>query len=193
MTDAAARTRLTKEGRRAQLLDCAEQILLELGPTAVTMERLAERAGVSKALPYAHFENADAVLRATHARIVGSLGQRLIDALTTAEPTIDRRERTELLVETYLDTVQDIGPVLGVVTAPGSRTVELADGDQRLGVRFLAELLGAHFGVAPDRARLIAPVMLPLATGAVTAWAAGHGDREQVAALMADLFECAMG
>lgn len=192
MSDAPTRTRLRKEDRRDQLLDAAEKILLEQGTAGVTMERLAEFAGVSKALPYSHFENADAVLLAVYGRVVGDLGSRLVDALEGA-PTEPRRDRTTLLVDTYLDTVAEIGPVLGVVTAPGSRTAELADGDQRLGVRFLTDLLVDQFAVAPARASLAAPIMLATATGSVAAWQAGDGTRAEIAALMVDLFETAMG
>lgn len=193
MADAPNRTRLRKEDRRDQLLDRAAQLLLDQGEAAVTMERLAERAGVSKALPYSHFENADAVLVAVYDRVVGELGRRLVEALEAIDPATPRRERTTLLVRTYLDAVADIGPVLGVVTAPGSRAAELADADQRLGVRFLAELLTTQFAVDAARARLAAPVMLAIATGSVVAWLEGDGAREAIESLMVDLYEAAMG
>lgn len=47
-------------------------MLLERGAAAITMEGLAVQAGVSKALPYIHFDNAEAVLiGCTNARSPG--------------------------------------------------------------------------------------------------------------------------
>lgn len=47
--------RLPKEERRAQLLDVAYEIIEEEGTDALTLARLAERAGVSKPIAYDHF------------------------------------------------------------------------------------------------------------------------------------------
>ena len=50
------------EDRRDHLLDEAAAILVAHGAAVLTMERLAESAGVSKALPYKHFDNVQHVL-----------------------------------------------------------------------------------------------------------------------------------
>lgn len=139
------------------------------------MERVAEWAGVSKALPYAHFDNSDDMLVALYQRVVGTLGDRIITALESAATDDDL---VAVLVEAYLDTVVDLGPVLGAVTAPGSLTVELADDGRRVGPQFAARVLRDHFGVPADRARAAAPVILAALTGAVRAWADGEADRD---------------
>lgn len=171
------RSRLSREARREQLLDAAARLVVDRGSTAVTMERLAEWAGVSKALPYAHFDNSDEVLVALYRRVVTELGQRVLDALESAEPGIDK---VELVVRTYLDTVADLGPVLSAVTAPGSQSAALADGDQRIGPRFVARLLIDHFDLPRSRADAVAPILLAALTGAVAAWADRAGTRRQV-------------
>jgi AcrR family transcriptional regulator len=58
----ARSTKLTRGERRESLLDAATELLGAGGPGAVTMEGVAAAAGVTKALPYRHFPNADAVL-----------------------------------------------------------------------------------------------------------------------------------
>jgi len=138
-----------------------------MGEGAVTMERVAEWAGVSKALPYSHFENSDDVLVALYAQVVGELGERIVSALEASDPESDR---VPLLVATYFDAVADIGPILGAVTASGSRTSELADGDHKVGPRFVAKLLTKHFDVPREHARGAAPILLASLTGAVLAW-----------------------
>ena len=55
--------RLSAAQRREQFLDVAAQLVVEQGADAVTMEAVAARAGVSKALSYRYFDNAGALLR----------------------------------------------------------------------------------------------------------------------------------
>jgi AcrR family transcriptional regulator len=162
-----SRSRLSRAARREQLLDAAAELLVEMGEGAVTMERVAEWAGVSKALPYSHFENSDDVLVALYSRVVGQLGERILAAIESSDPSTDR---APLLVATYFDAVADIGPILGAVTASGSRTAELADGDHKVGPRFVARLLTDHFGIPREPARAAAPILLASLTGAVLAW-----------------------
>lgn len=171
-----SRSRLSREARREQLLDVATELVVTKGAEAVTMERLAEWAGVSKALPYSHFENRDDVLIALYQRVVGELGRRIIEAMEGAAPGTDK---VELVVTTYLDTVADLGPVLSAVTAPGSHSARLADGDRRAGPRFVARLLREHFGESEARARAAAPVVLAGLNGAVGAWSACAASRRE--------------
>ena len=172
---------MTREDRRTQLLDAAQRLLLERGTGGVTMERLAEYAGVSKALPYSHFENSDEVLIAVHQRVVNELGRRIIEALEASSPSDDR---VAIVVETFFATVGALGPVLGIVTAAGSRAAELADADQQIGSRFAADLLGHYFGVDVKRRRAAAPLVVATLAAAAAAWAqrqAPRRDLEQVA------------
>lgn len=170
------RSRLTRDARREQLLDAAARLLVERGAAAVTMERLAEWSGVSKALPYAHFDNSDEVLIALHRQVVSELGSRILDALASADHQTDR---VPVVVRAYLDTVADLGPVLKAVTAPGSHSSELADRD-RVGPRFVARLLVEHFDVPQPRADAVAPVVLAAFTGAVAAWSDRVAKRAEV-------------
>ena len=54
--------RLTRAQRRDHLLDAAAELVGLKGVGAVTMEGVAARAGVSKALPYTHFDDATDLL-----------------------------------------------------------------------------------------------------------------------------------
>lgn len=175
-TSEAARSRLSRDARREQLLDAAAGLMVEQGAGAVTMERVAEYAGVSKALPYSHFDNSNDVLVALYHRVVGELGSRILEALHGAA---DDADLVELLVTTFLDTVVDIGPVLGAVTAPGSPAAVLADADQRIGPTFVAGIMVEHFDVPRRRAEAAAPVALSALVGAVAAWGDGVASRRQ--------------
>src|SRR5205823_5613658 len=75
------RRRLPGDLRRRQLLDVAIELLSEGGAEAVTMEGVAARAGVSKALGYRYFDNADQLLLALHDREMAEMGIRVRSAL----------------------------------------------------------------------------------------------------------------
>ena len=74
------RPRLTRNARRDQLLDAAAVLIVSEGIPALTMERLAVRAGVSKALPYSHFERSEDVLAELYRRETGALVRRVANA-----------------------------------------------------------------------------------------------------------------
>lgn len=150
----------------------------------MTMERLAEYGGVSKALPYSHFENSDEVLVAVHQRVTGDLGQRILDALEASSPDDDR---AALVVRVYFDAVKELGPVLSVVSAPGSRVTELADSDGSLGTRFVVHVLDRYFGVDRQRGAVAAPIVLSSLSGAVRAWGAGTVTRKTIEPLCVDV------
>ncbi len=178
-------TRLTKEDRREQLLDAAATLIVELGPDALTMERLGERSGVSKALPYSHFDNADDVLMALYFRYVGELGIRVIAALEQARHDDDL---VVTVVGAYFDAVFDLGPALGVLSSPGSRAASLADADSRIGPDFVADLLVEHFAVPSPRAQAAAPIVLGALVAAANAWGDGHGTRLEVESISVEVF-----
>lgn len=59
---AKLRTRLEPEARRAQILECAARLVATEGLEAVSMDRVARDAGVSKALIYTYFQSRKALL-----------------------------------------------------------------------------------------------------------------------------------
>lgn len=58
------RGRAKSEEKRAQILDAATELFLSQGFDAISMEVLAERAGVSKQTVYSHFGNKDELFSA---------------------------------------------------------------------------------------------------------------------------------
>ena len=53
---------MSRAERERQLLEVAEQVLVEQGYAATTMDEIARRAGVTKPLLYDHFGSKDALL-----------------------------------------------------------------------------------------------------------------------------------
>ncbi len=165
--------------RRAQLLDAAADLLAERGVAGLTMEALAARAGVSKALPYRHFDNADDALVALYHRELDDLAQRIASAVRSVEPG-DATIRAA--VHAYFDAVAARGAVLARLAGAGSPVPDLAGG--REAPQGVAQLLTAAYGIRGRRVVVLASVVTAAVTAASDAWGRGDAGRsvcEQIA------------
>jgi AcrR family transcriptional regulator len=170
-------SRLSKEERREQLLDAAAVLVVERGLGGITMEGLAEQAGVSKALPYQHFDNADVVLVELYRREIGWLGARIVSAVASIS---DPAARVQAAIHAYFDAVVERGAILGALSNPANGVAAEADDGQRAGVEFVAQLLVEPFGFAGRRARMLASMLMGTLFGAVDSWAHNDGGRERI-------------
>jgi len=152
---AGKRSRLSRAARRAQLLDVAAGILLDSGFRVLTMESLAERAGVSKGLGYAYFENADALALELYDREVGELYGRVEAAVAGAA---DFESRIRAGVSEYLDVVAERGALIGVLEARMQGRWFARAGRRRVGqfLAFWAKQIESDLGVAPELAAPLA-------------------------------------
>ena len=69
---------------KTRILTAAEQVVLERGVPALTLDAVAEAAGLSKGGLIYHFESKEALIRAMIARI-GACMQERMDRLTAAD------------------------------------------------------------------------------------------------------------
>ena len=108
--------------RRSQLLEAAAALVAERGVVGFTLEGLAARAGVSKALPYRHFDNADHVLVELYRQELDALGARILAAIkgTTGDALVTAA------VHAYFDAIAERGVVLGRLSGTGSHVPERA-------------------------------------------------------------------
>lgn len=172
--------RLTKPARREQLLDVAADLLIERGIGALTMEGIAAGAGVSKALPYQHFDNAEDVLVELYRRELATMGARILAAL---EDVADPQESVRAAVHAYFDAVADRGRILAILTSPGSRDPRSTDRGQRIGHRFVADVFGPRFGITGRDRVLLADFALGVLAGAMDAWTHRDAKRRDVEAI----------
>jgi AcrR family transcriptional regulator len=168
--------RLSKSARRHQLLDVAAERIVEHGLAAMSMERIAEWAGVSKALPYAHFDNVEGLLAALYAREWVAIGREIVDALDAADPEDDL---ATVRVRAYFDAIARRAPVIQALTAPGSTIPRHADPDGE-GSRYSARLLYRYHGVDKQRALAVSGIVQGALFGATTSWLHGLAERDVV-------------
>ena len=114
--------------RREQLLDAAARLVGERGLLSFTMEGVAAEAGVSKALPYRHFSNAEDALVALYRRELA----RLAEAIQRAVHGIEGGD--EILttaIRAYFDEVADRGDLLNALAGAGSLRSGISDRNLR--------------------------------------------------------------
>ena len=102
---AEARRRLPREQRRRTLLEAARSIILERGYGELTMERVAQHAGVSKALVYDHFSHR----RELYLAILAEERLRLVERLAPPLSHGDRETRVRETVSAALELMAEYG------------------------------------------------------------------------------------
>jgi AcrR family transcriptional regulator len=98
--------RLSRDDRRAMLLDAAAALVLEQGAPALTVERLAERAGVSRALIYQHAQDRGDLLLQLYERERAVFEER---ARRSAPADGGTEALLRALHGAYLDAVEERG------------------------------------------------------------------------------------
>jgi AcrR family transcriptional regulator len=71
------RARLDPKTRRAQLVDTARQLLEQRGVGTMSIEDVADAAGVSRSLVYAYFGDRDGLVAEVYLRVLDQLEERL--------------------------------------------------------------------------------------------------------------------
>jgi AcrR family transcriptional regulator len=124
------------------------------------MEGLAITAGVSKALPYRHFTNANDALVALMTREVAHLGH----AMTSACEGIDDGDLViTAAIRAYFDIIVERGGLLNELAGPGSPLPELASGGARTPPTFLLDLLARGYRLHGQQAILAAWLVTAIA------------------------------
>jgi AcrR family transcriptional regulator len=102
---ATAHTRMTGAERREQILDVTKEIVESSGFHAVSIDRVAREAGVTRPVVYTHFGDLDGLLNA----VVDRGNQGTLEALSRIVPTPGGRPEDVLLesLRRFLETVRD--------------------------------------------------------------------------------------
>jgi AcrR family transcriptional regulator len=173
--------RLTRDERRHQLLDTAGAMAVEEGVESLTMEGVAARAGVSKALPYKFFGNREDLLLALYDREIDQMGERL-DA--TTEGIEDFEERLRVTVTVWLEHMAERGMLLGILmTVPllsGPIQQRQARTGRNLAVEW-GERATVAFGIEPTAAVDAAAMILAGSQGMLQRWIQAPQRRQELA------------
>jgi AcrR family transcriptional regulator len=116
--------RLGSALRRNALLDAAVSLVRTGGVEAVSMDTVAERAGVSRPLVYKHFANRGELLGAVYQREAAALHAKLAGEVSRTR-TLEEMYRT--LIRGLLQAAAERGHVFAALRAAGGRTSQYRD------------------------------------------------------------------
>lgn len=103
----ASSRKLPKQERREQLLACAQEMVREAGTEALTLARVAERAGVTKPVAYDHFGTRETLMVELFRRIDDRQTALLVDTLKTTAGRIDAIAAT--IAAAYMSCAREVG------------------------------------------------------------------------------------
>jgi AcrR family transcriptional regulator len=163
-------SRLARDQRREAILDVAATMVADGGVDAVSMESVAERAGVSRPLVYKHFADRHDLLDALYKRESDIVHAELAEAVTGAE-TVEGMFRA--LVRGALRAEATRGAAFAALRAAGMRTRERRY-EQRLRdrttLRYFARRAEIEFGIEPRSARVGVAILLGAIDAVLAQW-----------------------
>jgi AcrR family transcriptional regulator len=145
--ESAAPVRLARAHRREALLDAAAALIVADGVEAVSMDAVADHAGVSRPLVYKHFGNRGEMLTAVYRREATILHSEL-SARVRAAASVEDMYRT--LVRAAFRASSERGRLFRALRAAGAWNPDLRreqEDRDRATVRFFAEHASAEFGI----------------------------------------------
>jgi AcrR family transcriptional regulator len=178
--------RLARADRRDALLDAAAELVAAGDVEAVSMEAVAERAGVSRTLGYKHFGNRHELLAALYRRESTSVYSELAAEVAAAD-TLEGTFRA--LIHGALRAQANRGATFAALRAAGSRTharrEEKRDRD-RTTLRYFAAQAVRDIELDQPRARAAVGILLGAIDAVLAQWRA-HPTAEH-AALLEDTY-----
>ena len=158
---------MSRSQRRESLLDAAATLVTETGLEAVTIERIANRCDISRALIYSYYSNSDELLAALFEREVGALDQRVLARMNGLRGT---EVRFHAAMSAVHDVVREKALLLGRLfqTHRADGALSVARRNRQAFVRdFFARQMHDELGVPLPRARIAAGIWLAAVNGAL--------------------------
>ncbi|HBM87642.1 MAG TPA: hypothetical protein DD437_03770 [Rhodobiaceae bacterium] len=189
---ATAKKRLPPEERKDMLLECTATFLREHGLSVLTMERLAQYAGVSKPLVYNYFPNRMALLKAVLVREVEirlKLDREVAEQATSLQDLIERSAWNMLTnIRDRGNNVQQLlqEPEIAQVLTEMRSSVR---GDY---VGFLANQLRSEFDVPSPIAAIVVELLMGMGTTAGALFEREKGDIHKLHEILVTLTQGAL-
>ncbi len=161
------RKRLPPEARQGIILDHAAIIVASDGVSAITMERVAKAADVSKSLVYVYFQSTTELLQKLLQRELKRLRLKQVEAADNARTF---RDLVRGVTHAYLSYIKERGLLIHRLQGEPSiaqGTGNPTDFKHDDAVIFLAEIINEHFGIPMDLAIPASSISfgLPVAAG----------------------------
>ena len=146
------RTRLDPAERRSLILDHAAEMVGRDGVTAISMETIAQAAGISKSLVYNYFPNLNELLSELLERELRMLRREQSKAAQDAT-TFEGLVRG--ITHAYIKYIDERGLIIDRLQAEPSVSAihDPTEYGRDAAVDYLADVIGKHFDLPPDIAQ----------------------------------------
>ena len=172
--------RMSREARRAALLDAAADLLRAPDSTPLSFESIAAAANVSPTLPYKYFDSVDQIAAELHRHLVGPIDEQTEAIVADPDRTLDDKVRATLHL--WCDTLRRDGMLLlrlsDDVAHPSLRRA--IDARRERSVHVWAEAIERDGGLDAPTARLVAGSITGGSIAALRRWIVDRLDREQM-------------
>ncbi len=188
-----ATKRMPKAERRKQLLEIASRIVREEGTDALTLQVLAEKAGVTKPIPYDHFGSRDGLLIALYRSLDETQMEAARDVIAGSRGGFKATVR--LLAESYVDCCLKAGPVFYAILAALEGNAEMQAVKQELRGEYFAlmrKALSPAVKIPTRDAALVGAAILGAADAAGVAAVDGSASRDTAVRVLADMMAGAL-
>jgi AcrR family transcriptional regulator len=180
---------LSAEQRRQQIIGVAQRMYVVAGRDSVSMQKIANKAGVNIALVYQHFRSS---VELYEAAVIQPLEGHLHAAMTAsrADWPAEPEQRCVCMHEALLNLVEQVGPLIGIALFSDGTTghqfyrnqiVPLIDG----WIVPMINEIGRAAGIEID-ARTVAAQTFGIHLSFLSPKGVGHGDRSTLAQRLAD-------
>jgi AcrR family transcriptional regulator len=162
--------RLQSSARRDALLDAAVALVRAEGVQAVSMEAVAEHAGVSRPLVYKHFANRDELLAAAYRREASKLHRELASEVASARSV---GEMYRILVRGSLRATTERGQIFAALGAAGGWNRDIRREQRsrnRETVRAFAAAAAREYGLERRRSISVTAVLLGALDSVLAQW-----------------------
>lgn len=163
--------RVAAADRRMQLLDVAADVVSSIGVRALTLDAVAEKAGVHRPVVYRHFANVDQLLAAVVDRELGRLSRSTADAVAGVEGF---EQRLRSAVTAWMDHFAKSATLMDAALVRPPTSVELRAKRREQNNASMAFLTGELHaaGLTDVDAEITAALLLNGLTGVVALWRA---------------------
>ena len=163
--------RVAAADRRMQLLDVAADVVSSIGVRALTLDAVAEKAGVHRPVVYRHFANVDQLLAALVDRELGRLSRSTADAVAGVEGF---EQRLRSAVTAWMDHFAKSATLMDAALVRPPTSVELRAKRREQNNASMAFLTGELHaaGLTDVDAEIAAALLLNGLTGVVALWRA---------------------
>jgi AcrR family transcriptional regulator len=166
----AAGGRLQSSARRDALLDAAVGLVRAKGVQMVSMEAVAERAGVSRPLVYKHFANRDELLAAAYRREASKLHQELASEVASAGSV---EEMYRALLQGSMRATVERGQIFTALRDAGGWNRDIGREQRsrdRQTVRAFAAVAARQYGLGHKRSTSVTAVLLGALDAVLAQW-----------------------